>query len=273
MTPTLHGMRPTTLPARPLGRRVAAATAALGLAATLTACTIGTGDDGETAGSGTTAATGSADPAAPVESGDREPGTPDTPVGQLILGENEVDGLKLVAIPADQISEGLTAMRGISEGARVDPPECADFNQATLDAQAAPDATAISTGQVGQSPVALAVSTVTDGLEGQRESIERCPSMTVVLPIQGIEATTTTTNELLPDEAPEGVEHFVAISQKTTMNLAGVSQGSTNIVLNGVVRGVAVTVSATGPESGVPDDARDAAMRAFAAQVEKIRGA
>lgn len=270
-------MRTTTIvTARPLGRRLATAAAAVGLAASLTACTIGTGDDGKGTGSGTASSAESAAPSsgAPGDAGGAAgAGTPDTPIEDLILSAQDAPELNLQAVPADQISEGLKAMGGITEGARVEPPECADFNQATLDAQAAPGTTAIRTGQSGSSPVAVAVSTVADGVRSQRASVERCPDMTVTLPLQGTEVRMKTTNTLLPHEAPEGVEDFVALSQKSSMDLGGFTQGSTNVVINGVVRGVAVTVSATGPEGGVPDSARDAALRAFTTQVEKIRNA
>ncbi len=270
-------MLSTTTPvsSRRPGHRVLAA-AALAAALALTACS--SDDAGDGAGA---APDQSSDPMnvttaaeepdqAPA---DRAPGAPDTPVAELVLNDRDAPELGLVAIPADQIAEGVDAMGGITEGARVEPAECADFGAAAMDGRSAPDTTAIQTGQAGETPVSVAVSTVTAGITDQRAMVERCPEMTMFLPLNGAEAQVESSNRLLPGEAPEGVEHFVALEQESTVEVAGVTHTTTNIVINGAVRGIGVTVSAVGINGPVPDDARDAAMAAFATQAEKIRNA
>lgn len=297
-------MRTTTTPvsSRPFGRRVMAAAAALGVAVTLTACSPG-GDDGEGAaadqsssagadGSGENpgSAAGSEDPAAGAggtgedgaETVAEEPGSapegrpagaPDTPIEELVLGGQDAPEYSLVTVPASQLAESVKAMSGFADGAKVEPPHCADLNQSTMEAQAAPGTTALATGTAGQAPVSVAVSTVTKGIEDQRGMAERCPSMTMTLDMEGAQATVESRNTIEDVPAPAGVEHFVAISQESSANIAGQTQTTSGYTVNGVVRGIGVTVSTMGANGPTSPEARDAAMALFTKQVEKIRNA
>ena len=57
---------------------------------------------------------------------------------------------------------------------------------------------------------AVAVTTIDEGLADRVGQIERCPVMTVTLPIEGQEMVTESTNTLLALDAPEGVEEHQA---------------------------------------------------------------
>ena len=164
-------------------------------------------------------------------------------------------------------------MGGFTDGARVEPAHCADHNKAAMEAQSAPGTTAMQTGTSGDSPVSIAVTTVTSAIEGQRAAAERCPTMTMVLPMEGMEATVESRNSIVDAPAPEGVEHFVAVAQDSTMALSGTTQETSAFAVNGVVRGIGITVTTIGMGGAVPEAARQAALDAFAKQAEKIRNA
>lgn len=262
----------------PQGRRVVAATAGLGLALALTACTIGeTGNDDEATAGATTSATTQSSESSSAPTTAPSPadaaGAPDTPVDQLVLNSQDAPGLGLAPIPASEISGGMDALSGLTEGMRVEPAECADFNQDAVLAQTAPGVMAIQAGQSGQTPISVGVTTDTGGIPERTTQIEDCPTMSITMTLEGMEVTAQATNTILPLEAPDGVEQFTALSQETTMDMMGTPITSGNVMITGTVRGVGVSVTATSPEGLVPDSARDAAMDAFVKQVEKIRAA
>lgn len=253
---------------RRAGRRVLAASAACGLALSLTACTIGETDDDE-AGAGTTAATVES----PQEQPTSAPGTPEVGVDQLVLNADDAPELGLTPVSTEEIAGGVGALEDLAAGVRVDPERCADFSQDAFLAQAEPGAMAIQAGQSGDTAYAVSVTTVTTSLPERDQLITDCPTMTVTIPLEGTEVTTRAENSLLPLEAPEGVEHFAAISQSNSMDLMGQEMLTGNVLITGVMRGIGVSVTAANGSGPVSDAERDTAMDAFAKQVEKIRSA
>lgn len=262
----------------PLGRRVLAVSAGLGLAFALTACTIGetSNDDDEAAAGPTTSATTAVRPSeepAPAPAPAAESGTPGTPVDQLVLSAQDAPELGLVPISAEEISGGMDTLSGLAENMRVEPAECADFNQDAVLDQAAPEVLALQAGQTDQFPISVGVTRDLAGIPERTAQIEDCPTMTITMPLQGMEVTAEASNTLLDFEAPEGVEQFTAMSQETSMDLMGTPIRSGNVMITGMLRGVGMSVTVTGAEGPVSDSARDAAMAAFVKQAEKVRAA
>ncbi|MDX2356952.1 hypothetical protein [Dietzia sp. PP-33] len=270
-------MRSTTRPQpRRAGRRVLAASAAFGLALSLTACTIGQTDDDEASPGSTSAPASTSQEQNPEEPQPGAPDTPDTPeagVDQLVLNAEDAPDLGLAPVSTEDITGGVGALEDIAAGVRVEPERCADFNQDSFLAQAEPGAMAVQAGQRGDTAYAVSVTTVTESLPERGRLIADCPTMTVTIPLQGTEVTTLAENSLLPLEAPEGVEHFAAISQSNAMDMMGQEVRTGNVLLTGVVRGIGVSVTAANGAGPVSDADRDTAMDTFVRQVEKIRGA
>lgn len=269
--PRLPGMRSTiTSPSRRHGRRVLAASASLGLALALSACTIGGGDDGEGGASPTTAAAGSAEPEEPGDAGS----TPPAPeVEQLVLTAEDAPEVGLQPVPADEIAGGMDALGAFTSDVRVEPEQCADLSQDGLGAQSEPGAMAIQAGQLRDTSIAVAVTRVTEGLPARAQQIIDCPVMTVTFPLQGEEMVTEATNSLLDVDAPEGVEDFAAVVQDNSMDMMGQTIRTSNVMITGVVRGLGISVTASGTDGPISDEARDTALGLFAAQAEKVRNA
>lgn len=264
-------MRPTILPpSRRHGRRALAATAALGLALGLGACTIGETDDDDTPAAQPSSESASADPA---ENTEAETGAPDAPLDQLVLTSADAPDLGLQPVSAEEISGGMSAIGDLTEGMRVEPEQCADVNQDSLLEQSEPGALAIQSGLVGDTSYAVALTRVTDDMAQRAQLIEECPEMTVVFPVEGQELTTRTVNTLLDLEAPDGVEDFSAVSQDSSMNMMGQDIRSGTVLITGTVRDLGVTVTVTSGTGEVPEEARNAAIDAFAKQAEKVRAA
>jgi hypothetical protein len=57
------------------------------------------------------------------------------------------------------------------------------------------------------------------------------------------------------------------------MNMMGQTIRTSNVMITGVVRGLGVSVTASGTDGPVSDEARDTAVELFAAQAEKVRTA
>lgn len=258
----------TTRPPRRPGRRVLAASAALGLALSLAACASGEGNDDETAAPPSSAA-------AEVAPGQEPPApdTPATPMDQLVLSAQDAPDLGLAPISPQELTGGIDSLETLTAGLRVEPENCADFSQDAFLAQARPGAMAIQAGRSGDTSYAVAVTTVTDGVPGRDRVITDCPVMTVTVPIEGADVASVTQNTLLPLDPPEGVTDFAAVSQDSTMTMMGTEIRTGNLMITGVVRGVGVSVTATGAGGPVSDAARDTAVDVFARQVEKIRRA
>ena len=270
-------MRPTSsLTSRPFRTRVLAASAVLGLTLGLGACASGEGNDDE---GGTAPATAAAEPAEPA--GSAEPSEPADPgstpppgkVEQLVLSAEDAPQVGLQPVPADEIAGGMDALGAFTSDVRVEPEQCADISKDGLGAQAEPDAMAIQAGQVGGTSFAVAVTRVTDGMAARAQQIEDCPVMTVAFPLQGEEMITEAQNSLLEVDAPEGVEDFAAVIQDNSMNMMGQTIRTSNVMITGVVRGLGVSVTASGTDGPVSDEARDTAVELFAAQAEKVRTA
>ena len=294
---------------RSLTRRIAASTAALGLAFSLTACgsdddstgdagsskgvaasesgaagadggqpptpgAEGSGKDGEKSQDGQEGAEGGADGQGdPVADGERPAGAPTQPIDQLLLSGDEAGPYGLTPIPASDIADSVKAMSGIAEGAQVNPPECADFNANAMAAQAAPGTTALATGQAGGAPVSLAVTTVTSQLAKQVDLVKRCPEMDITLPMQAGELKNHSVNRTFDTPAPAGVEMFSAIEQESTVSMAGQTQTANVVSLNGKVRGIGITVVTQNPNGPVTPEAKQAAVDLFNKQVERIKNA
>lgn len=258
------------------GRRPLVA-AVLATAFALTACTVGETTNGDdVAADTTTPATSvvqSTEESAPEPAPEDKSGTPDTPVDQLVLNAQDAPELGLVPISAEDISGGMDALSGLSQDMRIEPAECADFNQGAVLEQTEPGVMAIQAGQSDQFPVSVGVTRDIAGIPERTTQIEDCPTMTITMPIQGMEVTAESNNTLLGFEAPEGVEQFTALAQETSMDMMGTPIQSGNVMITGTIRGLGVSVTATGAEGPVPDATRDAAMAAFVKQVDKIRAA
>jgi len=194
-------------------------------------------------------------------------------VDELVLTSGDVPGLQLTPVSAEEITGGVGALEDLAAGLRVDPAHCADVSQDTFLAQAEPGVMAIQAGQNGDTAYAVSVSTVTDSLPERARLVADCPSMTVTVPLQGAEVTTRARNTLLPLDAPEGVEHFAAISQENSMDVMGQQVRTGNVLITGVVDGIGVSVTAASGTGEVPDAARETAMDAFVRQVGKVRDA
>lgn len=257
-------------PSRRHGRRAIAASAALGLALSLGACTIGETDDDDTATAQPSSETASAEPA---ENTEADTGTPDAPLDQLVLTSADAPDLGLQPVSAEEISGGMSAIGELTSGMRIEPEQCADVNQDSLLEQSEPGALAIQSGLVGDTSYAVALTRVTDGMAERDQLIEECPEMTVVFPVEGQELTTRTVNTPLDLEAPDGVEDFSAVSQDSSMNVTGQDIRSGTVLLTGTVRDLGVTVTVSNGTGEVPEDARSAAMDAFVKQAEKVRAA
>lgn len=262
----------SSLPRR-RGPRVLAASAVLGLALGLSACTIGEADDDDATATGAEQ-TSVTDSATPSEE-QAEPGddAPDAGVDDLILTAADAPELGLQPVPAEDIAGGLSAIGSLTQDVRVEPEHCADFNQDALLENAEPGSMAIQSGQIGESAFAVAVTTRFDDLPERATQIEDCPVMTVTFPIEGMEMVTESTNTLLDLEAPEGVRDFTAVLQASSMDMMGQAITTENLMITGTVRGIGVSVTATSPAGEISPQVRDTAMDAFTAQVEKISNA
>ncbi|EYT65110.1 hypothetical protein H483_0102570 [Dietzia sp. UCD-THP] len=253
---------------RRAGRRVLTASAAVGLTLGLASCTIGeSGDDAAPAETAT--ATSEMRQEQPTVA----PGAPEAGVDQLVLNAQDAPELGLAPVSAEEIAGGVGALEDIAAGVRVDPERCADFSQDAFLAQAEPGAIAIQAGQSENTAYAVSVTTVTAGLNDRDRLIVDCPTMTVTIPLEGTEVTTRAENQLLPLEAPEGVEHFAAITQNNAMDMMGQELLTGNVLITGIVRGIGVSVTVANAAGPVSDAERDTAVDAFAKQVEKIRNA
>lgn len=254
------------------GRRLLAASAALGLVLGLSACTIGEADDDDN-GTATpqTSATDTAAPAEePADTGDQRP---TSGVDDLILNAADAPDLELQPIPTEDIAEGLGAIGSFTENVRVEPAHCAEFNQDALLEQAEPGTMAIQAGQLGATAFAVAITTVADALPERAPQIEDCPVMTVTFALEGQEIVTESTNELVDLDAPEGVRDFAAVMQDNSMDVMGQAVESGNFMITGSIRGIGVSVTATSTAGGISPEVRGSAMDAFTQQVEKIRNA
>lgn len=267
----------TTSPRPRSGRaltRALAATAGLGLALSLTACTIGEASDDDDTAAATTQQTSASESAAPAEepadSGDTMPGAP---VDELVLNAADAPELGLQPVPAEEIAGGLSLVDSITEGVTVEPAHCADFNQESLLEQTAPGTMAIQSGQAGDTVVAVAVTTLADELPERANEVENCPVMTVTMPIEGMELVTESTNTLLDLEAPEGVRDFSAVRQDSSANVMGQTVTTGNLMITGAIRGIAVSVTATSPTGEITPEIQATAMDTFTKQVAKIRDA
>ena len=265
-------MRSTTLPpSRRNSSRVFASTAAIGLALSLGACTIGeTDNDDQNTVNSTTSETASAEPA-----GDSETpySAPEVPLDQLVLNSADAPDLGLRPVSAEEISGGMSAIGDLTAGMRVEPERCADINQDSLLEQSEPGALAIQSGVVGDTSYAVALTRVTGEMAERDQLIEECPEMTVVFPVEGQELTTRTVNTPLDLDAPDGVEEFSAVSQDSSMDLMGQEVRTGTVLITGTVRDLGVTVTVTNGTGEVPEEARNAAMDAFVKQAEKVRAA
>ena len=251
------------------GGRVLAASATLGLALSLTACTIGDpGDDDEV---GTAEPTSQAVTSAQAEDEAPTPDSLSAGVDQLVLTAEDMPELEWRAVPAEDVSGGFDVLEGFADGVRVEPEHCADIGQETLLAQTEPGAIAIQAGQFENTSYAVAVTTVTEDLPGRADQVEDCPVMPVTFPLGEEELPTEAQHSLLDLEAPDGVDEFAAVSQDSSMDMMGQDFRTGNVIITGIVRGVGVSVTAAGTEGPVTDEARDTAMEIFTAQVEKIR--
>lgn len=261
----------TSVPRR-RGRRLLAASAVLGLALGLSACTIGEADDDD---NGTAAPqTSATDTAAPAEEpADTDAQPPTGGVDSLILTAADAPELALQPVPAEEITGGLSAIGGLAENMRMEPEHCADFNQDALLEQAEPGTMAIQAGQLGETAFAVAVTAVADELPERAPLIEDCPVTTVTFSIEGQEFVTESTNTLVDLEAPEGVRDFAAVMQDNSMDMMGQPVENGNFLITGSIRGIGVSVTATSTTGGISPEVQDAAMDAFTKQVEKIRDA
>ncbi|MBB0994583.1 hypothetical protein G6015_09930, partial [Dietzia sp. SLG510A3-40A3] len=213
---------------------------------------------------------GSAEPSEPADPGSTPP---PGKVEQLVLSAEDAPQVGLQPVPADEIAGGMDALGAFTSDVRVEPEQCADISKDGLGAQAEPDAMAIQAGQVGGTSFAVAVTRVTDGMAARAQQIEDCPVMTVAFPLRGEEMITEARNSLLDIDAPEGVEDFAAVIQDNSMNMMGQTIRTSNVMITGVVRGLGVSVTASGTDGPVSDEARDTAVELFAAQAEKVRTA
>ena len=207
----------------------------------------------------------------PAAAGERPAGAPSQPIDQLLLTGGEAGEFGLTPVPASDIADSVKAMSGIAEGAQVNPPECADFNANAMAAQTAPGTTALATGQAAGAPVSLAVTTVTSELSKQVDLVKRCPEMDITLPMQGGELKNHSSNRTFDTPAPQGVDNFSAIEQESTVTMAGQTQTAHVVSINGVVRGIGVTVVTQNPNGPVSPEAKQAAVDLFNKQAEKIK--
>lgn len=252
------------------GRRLLAASAALGLTLGLSACTIGEADDDNGTAAPQTPATDTAPAEEPADT-DAQP--PVGGVDDLILTAADAPELALQPVPAEDIAGGLSAIGGLTENVSVEPEHCADFNQDALLEQAEPGTMAIQSGQVGETAFAVAITTVVDELPERAPQIEDCPVMTVTFALDGQELVTESTNTLVDFDAPEGVRDFAAVMQDNSMDMMGQPVENGNFMITGSIRGIGVSVTATSASGGISPEIQDAAMDAFTKQVDKIRNA
>ncbi len=250
--------------------RALAASGALCLALTAGACTIDGGDDDEGV---TTTTSAAAAPAEPAGSADPGSAPPAGSVDQLVLTAEDAPEWNLQPVPADQIAGGLDAIGALTAEVRVEPERCAEVNADAAAARSEPGSIAIQGGQVGEVSYAVAVSRATDGLAERARQVEDCPVMSVAFPLQGEELVTETRNSLLDVGAPEGVEDFAAVLQDSSVDMMGQTVSTSNLMITGVVRGLAVSVTASHAAGPVPEDARATALEVFARQADKIRAA
>lgn len=244
-----HGVRPH--------RSVRALGVALAATALLAACSSdGDGDGGDGGDGG---------------------GKPDTPIADLAVDTEDLDGITVVAVPSDSYQQSLEQLKQVLDTMSIEPAECKDaFSlQASME-----DAEGLE-GRQGQIPgeadspsavLSLSVGPHKEGGPDRSELVSRCPEMTVGLAApDGSNVSYTLHNSTADVQAPEGVDGFAGIMQSSTGDAAA-GQNAGSLMLSGTVRelDVIVVLSSTGD---ITDAQRDKGMEVFNKQVDKIKNA
>lgn len=209
------------------------------------------------------------------------PDAPNAALGDLILGENEVEGVSLLRIPDGDLKSAYEQIQAALGSANVNPPECATLGQnpdqsAEDLARTSAMAQGSAPGGNPQAPSAVTVSITNDPKAADYDllaDVPGCETMTAEMEAGGQKLVNHATTEIQQLAAPEGVEKFGAITQKSTVEGLGPAGESETLILRGKVRGIGVSVSMVSMAGPMPPEQRSLAEQIFAKQVEKIRNA
>ena len=277
----------SSLPGR-RGRRILAASAALGLVLGLSACTIGEVpgvNDTDTASTTANVADTQTSGASETTTATSAPGTSipaseeslaQTAAGlhsvdTLIVNADDIPGLGLEPTPAEDIALGLNSIGDLTAGLKTEPADCMEVNQDALLKRAEPGNLALQSGNRNGTEFAITVTTLDEGLSERRAETERCPVVRMTMPFQGTEVTSETRSTVDDVAAPAGVRDFAAVTQVTTADMMGQFVESGIFTLTGMVEGLGVSVTASAPNGPVAQADKDFAVDIFARQAQKIR--
>lgn len=206
---------------------------------------------------------------------------PNAALGDLILGENEVEGVSLLRIPDGDLKTAYEQIQAALGSANVNPPECANLGQnpdqsAEDLARTSAMAQGSAPGADQQTPSAVTVSITNDPKAADYDllaDVPGCETMTAEMEAGGQKLVNHATTEIQQLAAPEGVEKFGAITQKSTVEGLGPAGESETLILRGKVRGIGVSVSMVSMAGPMTPEQRSLAEQIFSKQVEKIRNA
>lgn len=273
--PRLRTMNRTVAPLpRRRGRRLLAASAVLGLALGLSACTIGEVDDDGAVGR-QSAVTGPTDPAEATAGGGGQVGgdTPAVGLDQLIITAADAPEFDLQPTDVPQFIDAMSSIGSLTAQSRIEPAHCAEANLGSLIDQADAEALAIQTGRMGAMQVAVLITSNADTMSAQADQAEACPVITFTVPLGEMEATVRSSNSTVDLTPPEGVRDFAATLQDSVTTFMDQTSTTQSLTLVGTVRGIGISVSSTNPAGAITPEEQAATLGAFTRQAEKIRAA
>lgn len=199
------------------------------------------------------------------------------------LSGDEVPGVALQEVPAEQLAKGASATSDLVNQANftADPPECSMIFEALQAATPESAANAVARqGTAEDTPNVAYIVYLNDPTQrtiDPKDTFEKCGHATVTMDVpaqQGGEPTKAVydmTNEVLDTPAPEGVENFVAGRSNSDAQIAGQQVTTGTVQVSGTINGVEIVVNASSAQGSVPPEAEQRAIDMFARQVEKVR--
>lgn len=239
------------------------------------------GSDGEqtSASASTEAAEGEgADAAAPDAEAKR------TEREDQALGVDEVEGLTLQEITAEQFAQTGTLTEQLTGQAQMtsNPPECAEVFQ-NLQSPGGTD-TSAAVGRLGQdanipnTAFSLVLNDPGATATDYTAAFEQCANVEMTMELPGQDGQPQPivyqmTNEVTGATAPEGVEDFFSVKNTSNADLQGQQVTSGIILVSGIIDGTAVQVNAQSNAGPISPEAEQRAIDLFNQQAEKIRNA
>lgn len=207
-------------------------------------------------------------------------GAPAAAVDELALNTEDVQGVTLMPITAEQLKEQADKVGELVDQMEVQPEECREatnLQSATLSKSvenaAARGGAIVAEGDSPQGIVSLSVTPAGEPNEARQKITENCGEMTVTLNLPDVPPQTSTVrNEKLEIPAPEGVEDFLAIKQFTDAP-EGQPAGAGGIVLTGKVRDIDINVTTQAALGDIDAGLETRTLDIFTAQAKKIQDA